>query len=637
VTDEVIAARRADPSVGKDSVGKDSASQASAGISSAAGERPSRWRSPRRWLIALGVAAACAALAFLYFRQSLTGPFSSDGAGDVLQGQAIIDGNPLLRGWWTTDVSFYTTELPEYALVTAIRGVAPNVQHVCGALTYTLTVLLTALVARGRARGAAGLCRAGVAAAITLALSVADGAGLTGTSGVGIYLENPNHAGTAVPVLLFLLILDFADPSPGWLGRRWVIPVAACAVLTVAEIGDELTLAAAIVPLAAVCAFRLVATRWPRGERRRSERPRGEWHTVPTWLEGLLLAAGVVAAALAWLVNRVIRVLGGFDLHSVAGIKAAPLSQAPADASLLWRGIIVLFGANQPGTSGQPQLTKTHTLLVAMADLHVIGLVLAVGGLAAGIAVCCAPLIYRLREDRPRGDWSRADRVTQVLVVAVVVLLGFGVFTTLLRSLSYIYELAILMPLAAALAARTLVPLAADRLPSQLCTASLVALGVWLALAAAEVGYLATWPATPPAQQAVASWLVSQHERDGLSGYWQAASTTVASDGRVLVAGIFLPTMSLSFPGLSVPGQPTSGQLASNRADAYQWESSAAWYQPTQHDATFVIALTDPGASGGGLSVAAARAAFGAPAAQHQIGAEVIMLYNYNLLTLVNQ
>ena len=155
----------------------------------------------------LVLAVACAGLFVLYFRQSLTAPFNSDGAANVLQAQAIIQGNPLLRGWWTSDVSFYTTELPEYALVTAIHGLSPNVVHVCGALTYTLTVLLTALVARGRERGAAGFYRAGIALGIILALSV--------TGSIGIFLENPNHAGTAVPVLAFLLLLDRAEGRTG--------------------------------------------------------------------------------------------------------------------------------------------------------------------------------------------------------------------------------------------------------------------------------------------------------------------------------------------------------------------------------------------------------------------------------------
>ena len=121
----------------------------------------------RRAAFAVGGAAACAGLFLLYLCQSRTAPFNSDGAANVLQAQALIAGNPLLRGWWTSDVSFYTTELPEYALVTAVRGVTPDVVHLCGALSYTLTVLLAALLAAsgaGRAAAApAAATRAGAA------------------------------------------------------------------------------------------------------------------------------------------------------------------------------------------------------------------------------------------------------------------------------------------------------------------------------------------------------------------------------------------------------------------------------------------------------------------------------------------
>ncbi len=72
-------------------------------------------------MTALAVAAACGGLFALYLAQSRTAPFNSDGAANVLQARAMLDGNPLLRGWWTSDVSFYTTELPLYVLVTAAR------------------------------------------------------------------------------------------------------------------------------------------------------------------------------------------------------------------------------------------------------------------------------------------------------------------------------------------------------------------------------------------------------------------------------------------------------------------------------------------------------------------------------------
>src|SRR5580704_13662698 len=189
-------------------------------------------RRGRRLAWAVALAVALTALFTLTLRQSLTAALTSDGAANILQAQAMLHGNPLLRGWWTSDVSFYTTELPEYALVLAVRGLAPNVVHICGALTYTLTVLLTALVARGRERGAAGWYRAGIALGFTLALSV--------TGSIGIFLENPNHAGTAVPVLVLLLLLDRAEGrTSDRAGGRWLVPVAVCAVLALAEVGDE--------------------------------------------------------------------------------------------------------------------------------------------------------------------------------------------------------------------------------------------------------------------------------------------------------------------------------------------------------------------------------------------------------------
>jgi hypothetical protein len=564
----------------------------------------------------LVLAAACAGLCAMYFHQSLTAPFNSDGAANVLQAQAIIHGNPLLRGWWTSDVSFYTTELPEYALVTAIHGVSPNVVHVCGALTYTLTVLLTALVARGRERGAAGYYRAGIAVGIVLALSV--------TGSIGMFLENPNHAGTAVPVLAVLLLLDRAGSSSGdggasdegagdggasdFAGRRWLIPVAACAVLALAEVGDELTLATATVPLGIVCAVRLITGRLTKG-RLIAGRPTGGGQLRRrAAVERALIAAAVASVGLAWLANLLIRALGGFDLRPLAGVALAPLSRVPANASMLWQAIVLLFGANQPGTPHQPRMISDHVLVELMAGFHVIGLLLAAVGLAAGIAA--------LRS-------RRGDRVTQVLVVAIIVLLSFGVFSTLLRSRSYVHEIAILLPLGAALAGRVLVPLAGRLRPARRSARiAALALSGWLAVSVAEVAYDATWPAVQPSQQAVAAWLVAHHERDGLAGYWQAASTTVTSGGQVLVAAVTLPAA------------PAAGRSTAGQAVSYRWESSADWYQPAHHDATFVIAVTDHAAAAG-LSVTEVRARFGQPAAQYLVGQDVIMLYDYNLLTRV--
>ena len=53
---------------------------------------------------------------------SLTWTCSVDGSSNVLQAWDMLHGNLLLRNWWLSDVSFYTTELPEYMLVELVRG-----------------------------------------------------------------------------------------------------------------------------------------------------------------------------------------------------------------------------------------------------------------------------------------------------------------------------------------------------------------------------------------------------------------------------------------------------------------------------------------------------------------------------------
>ena len=63
-------------------------------------------------LIAVGIG-----LYLCYLHVSRTARVSSDGASNALQAWAMLHGNPMLRGWTVTDVSFYTTELPEYMLV----------------------------------------------------------------------------------------------------------------------------------------------------------------------------------------------------------------------------------------------------------------------------------------------------------------------------------------------------------------------------------------------------------------------------------------------------------------------------------------------------------------------------------------
>ena len=139
-----------------------------------------RWRprlAPRPATMAAAVAwlALGIALFTVYLHVSRTSPVNSDGAANALQGWSLLHGNLLLHGWQLSDVSFYTTELPQYALLEAITGLGPDVVHLAAAMTYTLLVLGAGMLAKGRATGRAGVLRAGIAIGIMLAPQPARG------------------------------------------------------------------------------------------------------------------------------------------------------------------------------------------------------------------------------------------------------------------------------------------------------------------------------------------------------------------------------------------------------------------------------------------------------------------------------
>ena len=498
----------------------------------------------------------------LYLRQSLVAPFNSDGASIMLQAQSMLHGNLLLRGWWTADVTFYTTEVPEYALVELFRGLRPDVVHISGALSYTLIVLLGAMLARGRATGRDGIIRALLAGGIMLAPGI--------IGGTPVLLENPDHTGTAVPILVLLLILDRAP-------ERWYIPVAVCVLLTWTQIADQLTLVAATAPIAAVAVVRLLGFAARR-------RPLAEYR-----YDALLLVAAGLSTELTKWAEAAMRHLGGFVTHPLPQQLLAPSSMIPSNARVMGRTIMLLYGANFWG--GRP-----YHQLELIARFHLIGLALAVAGLAVAIAMFFG---------------KRMDRVSQILVAGILATLAAGILGTELPDLTHAHEVAILLPFGAVLAGRTLPALLPDRWrASRPGRAVLPAIAVWLACGLAALCFAASWAPLAPPNQALASWLVSHGYTDGLAAYWQANSTTVTSGGKVLVAPI------------------TSGANG-----ARHWEASVSWYEPSERRANFVIAAINPAQYEGALSAAAVRGSFGRPEHQYAVGQYVIMVYKYNLLT----
>ena len=543
---------------------------------------------------AAAVAGVAAILFCCYWRQSQSVPVTSDGAGNVLQAWDMLHGNLLLRHWWVSDVSFYTTELPQYMLIEVLLGLGAQVVHVAAAMTYTLLVLLAALLAKGRAQGRAGLARALLAGGIMLAPQL---------NATAILLLSPDHTGTSVPLLVIWLLIDGVSPggrpppnpprsrggcppprtppaplAPLALARPTpLVPVLVGLGFLWTMVADSDVLLTGIVPLVLVCAWRARP-----GLVRGGERP------APRWYELSLAAAAAAAGVAGSLAPRVISSLGGFQQSHVG--TDTDVSDLQHNAWVTFQALPDLLGANVFGTPTTPVLEYVFVAL------HLAGAIVVIWALSVA-----ARRLLRFDE-----------LIVPVFAVAIVLNLGAYLVSPHARDLEGAREIAAILPLSAVLAGRTLGIRIFGRRPlgQRAKTWFAPVLAVIMAGYLGAFGYGAAQAAVPPANESLATWLMMHRLSDGLAGYWLADSTTVDTRGRVVVSAV-----TLGNGGRLVP---------------YQWETDDANYDPSRHDANFVV--TDGPDSPPGLQQAAVLA-FGHPRRTYQTGGYTVMVWNMNLLT----
>lgn len=401
-------------------------------------------------------------------------PTDSDGAANILQAWAMLHGNVLLRGWQLSDVSFYLTELPEYMLAVAVRGLRPDVVQICAASTYTLCVLLVVLVAKAGASGREGAAAAALSAGIALAPLAADQRTL---------LSNPDHTGTAVPILLMLLLVR----SPSLRYRKLALVVV---VLSAALISDQLTLVIGVAPLAAVCLARARFTIMNQEYRR----------------ERLLVAAACASAVIGLAIPRLIKATGGW---ATSGIPATFVGFGSLGGNFRGavQGLITLFGVQFPSQPG---------LQTAFALIRLTGLVLVV-----------AAVLLAIRAIRPSGDLVQG-------VLAAAIVMDFAAYVIFIPDPTANFrEIDAIVVLGAALAGRTLAgPLTRMRLRW--------AIAVVVAGYAVTLGWDLAQPTRPAVNLSVGSWLSEHRLTDGIAGYWAANPITVETGGSVQLAAVQL-------------------------------------------------------------------------------------------------
>ncbi|MEV8516526.1 hypothetical protein [Dactylosporangium sp. NPDC051484] len=504
-----------------------------------------------------------------YVRMARTNGTTADGAANALQAWDLLHGNVGLRGWTLSDVSFYPTELVQYALLELVYGLDEDVVHLAAAITYVLLIVCAALVARGpagdRATTRAAWARVAVVVAVLLVPEP--------QAGWAIVLCNPDHTGTAVPLLVTALLID----RRAALGRWW--PVAVTALLTIAQVADPLAMYIGALPLATVSALRLL-----RALRSRTERG----------TDAPLLGAAVASVVLAHAAVRLIGLAGGYRVHSPIA-KFTTWDAVPGHLVMLMRTTTLNYGAYFPRLgAGTPALTVLNHAVGAVK------LVLMLAALAATVVT-----VARLLGRRGHGD-----RVAQWLAVAIAVNLAAFVASTQAADMASARQVVAVLPFGAVLAARVF----GDRGAALWAAPRRAGRIAWRATAFAVAALLVTSfgvhaalarPAPPEAAEA-AAWLERHDLRYGIGAYWASHTVTVVTDGRVRVA-------------------PVAGPVPR----AFHWESKEQWYDPRRHDARFLIVDRTLEQYG---TLSGANERFGPPVGRVDLERWTILVYDHNLL-----
>jgi hypothetical protein len=356
-------------------------------------------------------------------------------------------------------------------------------------------------------------------------------------------------------VLLALLILD-----RGCLRGRHV-PVLIGLLLTWTQVADQVATFALALPLALVGAV--------RAARLRSRD------------DGRLALAGAASAVAAPAVLWLIHAAGGFYQAPLQGNLLAAPSAVPGQFRTVGECVLILFGAS-PASGFSGLVRWLHAACLALG------------------AVALVTALARL---------TRIDRASQVLATGLVIVLAAGVFSTHVTSGASAHEIAVVLPMGAALTGR-MVPVAALRGRWLLGVAPVLAGFGACFLAALAIA--ATWSPGRPDNAALARWLQAHGLHAGLSGYWQADSVNLDSGRRLLIA----PVLATS----------------DSRVQAYRWETQASWFDSRATYANFVVQATSNGMETMTIPQSVLYSRFGQPARIWHFENYTITVWNRNLL-----
>jgi hypothetical protein len=429
-----------------------------------------------RALAAAGYAAAFALFFVLCYLTARTTLTSSDGANNALQGFDLLHGNPLLSGWIIGDATYYTFELPVFAITTGVFGLGPTAGYVEPAIVYLIIAILAAALAKGRTTGAQGAVRVGAVLALLCSPLYARSTS-GGAAGAALLLAEPNHLGTCVFLLASFLLLDR--------GAHWrATPVVLLLILTAGQLGDATVRFVGVGTVLAVSLARMARER-----------------SLKTPDTKFVIAAIASVAASEGL-RALMRAAGAYTMVPPVTQLVYP-NEWPSHLWYTARVISKMFGIVAPLSNS------------------------VMSGICIGLsAVALLAVVYALVRTAVR--WSRVERADQLLAVGALAL--FGAYTVYaLATITNTHEISEFVPVSAALAARAIPKGIAVLRP----TAIAVATVTLVPLIAAAVRPTAVSTYTP-----MLAWLEAHGQSYGISTYWLASSTTLRTSGQVSIRSV---------------------------------------------------------------------------------------------------
>jgi hypothetical protein len=452
----------------------------------------SPWRLAGITVALIGLSA----IAVLTPRVARVYPVSSDDATGVLEAEAVMRGNVLLRGWTLSNVSFVTTDLPFYVVGVAIHGMRSSLLREVPVAVYIAAVAAGAALARGRTRG--GRAMLGMTAVLVLLCLPAGGLAEFVTKG---YIR----VGTTLGVFAALTAIDAPLGDRAGAGRLILFGV----LLTMTLLADSFALVIGVLPLLFTAAL---------GARR--HRPYGDFRlrAVALAAVGSVAAARGLAALIEW--------QGGYRIVPVSSLDFLAYRDS---LPTMGRNLLVL-GLNLPSLyrCAMPDEFTAVTIPVWIGCL--IGPLL----LLWEFFRWSGALLRR----RHAAPGCAADFIGDVLWISAILCLAAYLASSIPKDRTTMRYMVPFVLCGAVAGSRVLAERAGDL---RMAVVALALLGTSYAVTVRDD--LRKQPAADHAVR-LAEWLAGRGLRYGYAPFWDASIVTASSGGRVAVRPIFVRPIS---------------------------------------------------------------------------------------------